>query len=322
MGVAPGLLFVVSLARAQASGPATSDSLSTARAHFAEALQDEEAARFAIALQKFERVREVRDTPSIEFRIGTCYEGLERPAPAFRAYRAATILAGPGNPDPQSADVARAASERLEALGKHLAQLTLAMPNPPPAGVEVRVDDDVVASAGVDPIPLGAGPHVVSASAPGAAPFRAEIALAEGAQVSLTVTLEPAAMSPPAPPQRRTPSVAAGAWLAIGTSAALLTASAILLVVRHDDIATLNRSCPGGTCPPGADADDLESTRSRALVEGPVALACGVAGVAAAGVGLYWIARGRRSIAGRPTLPIVPIAARGGGGLAFTGAFR
>ena len=322
MGVAPGLLFVVSLARAQASGPAPSDPLAAARALFAEALEDEEAGRFAIALRKFERVREVRDTPSIEFRIGACYEELERPAPAFRAYRAATALAGAGNPDPQSADVARAASERLEALGKHLAQLTLWMPSPPQAGVEVRVDDDALASVSSDPIPLAAGRHVVSASAPGAAPFHAEIALAEGAKVSLTVTLEPAAVSPPVPPPRRTTSGGAGAWLAIGASGALLTASAILLVVRHDDIATLDRSCPGGTCSPGADANDLESTRSRALVEGPVALACGVAGVAAAGLGLYWIVRGRRSIAGGPTPTIVPLAARGGGGLAFTGAFR
>jgi len=318
MGVAPGLLFVVSVARAQSGGPASVDPLAAARALFAEALQDEEAGRFAVALEKFERVRAVRDTASIEYRIGTCHEGLERPAPAFGAYRAAVAL----GQDPASSDVARAASDRLDALRNRVAQLTLRMPSPLPALVEVRVDDAAVTPSAHQSMPLAPGHHVVSASAPGAMPFRTEIALAEGAQVSLTVALEPEPASRPEAPARGNARLATAGWVAIGASAALLGASAVLLVVRHDDIAALNRSCPGGICPPGADANDLESTRSRALVEGPVAAACGVAAIAVASVGVYWIAATPRSAPGGLASRVVPIVARGGGGLAWMGAFR
>ena len=101
--------------RSPAARPTGPDPLAAARALFADALHDEEAGRFADALEKFERVRAVRDTASIEYRIGSCYEGLGQPAPAFRAYLAAQAL---GASDPQGADVSRAASDRLDALGR------------------------------------------------------------------------------------------------------------------------------------------------------------------------------------------------------------
>jgi hypothetical protein len=249
--------FVVctaSVARAQTAGPPSPDPLAAARALFVEALHDEEAGRFADALEKFERVRAVRDTPAIEYRIGTCHEGLGEPVPAYRAYLAAQAL---GRADPQSADITHAASDRLDALSKDVARLTLVMPTPAPA------------------------------------------------------------TEAPAAPKERPP---APGWLAIGGAVALTTASAILLVSRHDAIGDLNRACPGGICPPGADADGLESTRSRALVEGPVGIACGAAGVALAAFGVYWLVS-RHASAG-PAVAVVPTVARTGAGLALTGAFR
>jgi uncharacterized membrane protein len=74
-GFAPLLVFLVaSVAGAQTSAPPSPDSLAAARALFGEALRDENSERFGEALEKFERVRAVRDTPSIEYRIGSCYE--------------------------------------------------------------------------------------------------------------------------------------------------------------------------------------------------------------------------------------------------------
>jgi hypothetical protein len=318
LGVAPAAVLVVAVAHAQAHDPTTSDPLAPARTLFGEALHDEEAGRFTSALEKFEQVRAVRDTASIEFRIGSCYEGLGKPAPAFGAYRAAVAL---GREDGKSVDVSQAASDRLEALGKLIAQLTLVMPSPPPAAVEVRIDDEVAAPVASEPIPLAPGHHVVSATAFNAVPFRSEIALAAGAQVVLTVVLEPPP-SEPEPARRKASAPATAGWLAIGAGAALLTSSAILLVARHDDIAALDRSCPGGICPPGVDANDLESRRSRALVEGPVAVACGVVGIGAALAGLYLVLAAHRPDVGGFAFPVVPVLAREAGGLAFTSTFR
>src|SRR5579859_4223112 len=193
--VAGEALLLASVARAQPPGPAAPDALAGARALFAEALRDEEAGRFGEALEKFERVRAVRDTASIEYRIGSCYEGLGQPVPAYRAYLSAQTL---GAGDPQAADVSHAAAVRSDALARKLARLTLIMPNPAPTDAEVRIDDGVVATA--DPIPLAPGRHVVAATASGAVPFRSEIALAVGAQVALTVVLEPPHAAPIEPP--------------------------------------------------------------------------------------------------------------------------
>ena len=316
--VAPCILLLAAVAHAQAPPPAGPDPLAAARTLFAQALDEEEAGHFADALEKFERVRAVRDTAPIEYRIGTCYEGLQQPAPAFRAYVAAERL---GAIDPQGLDVSRAATERLDALAKEVARLTLTLPTPAPAGAEVRVDDAVVETA--TPMALAPGRHVVSATAAGAVPFRSEIALAGGAQVSLTVVLEPAVSRPSeAPAPKASDSRAAAGWLAIGGGATLVILSAILLVARHDDIADLNQACPGGMCSSRVDESSLESTRHRALVYGPVGVASGVAGVALAAVGVYLIAGAHRSATAGQTLAIVPMVAGGGAGLALTGAVR
>jgi hypothetical protein len=322
MGVTACLPLIAGGARAEAHASPDPDPLAAARALFGEALLAEEAGRLAEALEKFERVRAVRDTASVEYRIGSCHEGLGEPALAFRAYLAAQAL---GRSDPEAADVARAAADRLDVLAKRVARLTLAMPTPTPVDARVQVDGTVVAPAAS--LPLAPGRHVVSATAAGRTPFRSEIALAEGAEVTLTVVLEPRPAAPiePAPKEpapKEEGSSATGSWIAIGGGGALVTASVILLIARQGDITALNHACQGGTCPVGADENDLESTRRRALVEGPVAALCGATGIALGALGAYWLSRAHRAGAGTPALAVAPVVVHGGGGLALSGALR
>ncbi|HTB73953.1 MAG TPA: hypothetical protein VK762_11950 [Polyangiaceae bacterium] len=312
--------LAASVASAQVPAPADPDPIAAARALFAQALGDEEAGRFALALDEFQRVRAVRDTAAVEYRIGSCYEGLGQPAPAFRAYLAAQVL---GASDPLAADVSQAAADRLDALGKQVARLTLTMPSPAPPSPEVRVDDRVVETGG--PTALAPGRHVVTATAPGALPFRSEIALTAGAQVSLTVALEPVPRPRADEPASERDLMAPARWLVVGGGAALVATSAVLLIVRHDDIADLNRACPGGACPSGANEQDLESTRHRAQVYGPVGVACGVAGIGLAAAGIYWMATARRSVvAGRmpAIVPMVGMVGERGAGLSLAGVLR
>jgi hypothetical protein len=70
-----------------------------------------------------------------------------------------------------------------------------------------------------------------------------------------------------------------------GASVPVLVAAAAFLVGREVDIASLDRACPNGSCPPGADATSLRSTRDRALAEGPVAATLGIVGAAMATTG-------------------------------------
>jgi hypothetical protein len=326
MCVVPCLILLAPTARAQ-GGP-SAEELSAARSLFAEALRDEEARRFQDALRKFQEVREVRDTASIEYRIGTCYEGLGQAAAAYAAYRRAT---GFGQYDAPSSDVVGAAQLRLEALAKHVARLTLALPEHAPADVEVRVDDAPIARATLsEPIAVEPGTHVVTATATGATPFRSEIVLPEGAPVSLSISLEPLP-APTAAPAIRAPMpvVTAGAgtvpgWIVIAVGGALVATSAVLLIAREADISRLQQNCPNTVCLPGANRGDLESTRSRALVEGPLATAFGIAGVASAALGTYFV------LAARPAPPsspgamtyVSPWLAWQAGGLSLVGTFR
>jgi hypothetical protein len=302
-------------ARAQTAGGTPPDPLAPARALFAEALRDQEAQRFSEALQKFQRVRAVRDTASIEYRIGACYEGLGQRPPAFAAYREATVL---GQGDPQSADVVTAAGDRLQALGKRIGQVTLVMPPRPPGDVEIRIDDAPVSpTAAASPIPLEPGNHVVVVTATGAAPFRSEVALSEGAHASLPVSLVVLGSAPPsggAPEEATVGPARTLGWITIAAGGALLATSTVLLVLQHDDVATLTSECPNGICKPGANEPYLSSTRSRALVEGPVGISLGIAGVAAAGVGAVLVLTSK-------SVRVVPLLAPDARGVAVAGVF-
>jgi hypothetical protein len=266
-------VLLASPARAE---PPTDDPLPVARALFAEALRDEEAGRFADALDKFERVRAVRDTASVEYRIGSCHEGLGEPVPAYRAYLAARTLAAS---DPQSADIAQAASERLDALSKQVAQLAITTPPAP------------------QPTPAPPPPSLEGASP----------------------TSPPPAKALEAPPRAPGDSLAVVGWIAVGGGAAFLTAAAVLLVARQNEIADLEDACPNGLCPAGAHESELEATRRRAEIYGPIGVTCGIAGIALVAVGVYGIASAHRpSTTSR--LAVVPMVALAGAGLAFTGA--
>ena len=278
----------------------SSDPLSEARSWFADALRDEEGGRFAEALGKFQRVRDVRDTAAVEYRIGTCYDGLGQPLPAYLAYRQAAAL---GQRDAASADVVEASTARLDALGKLLARLTITFSMTAPSDVEVRVDGAVVASAGlVAPIPLAPGQHVVTAIAKDNLPFRAEVPLAAGTDAWVTIALARAGAEAARPSRSST-----AGWLAFAGGTTLIAASAVLLFVRHDEIAALHRNCPADACPPGADRIDLESTRSRALVEGPVAVGCGIAGAVAVALGTVLVLRANGPSPAQGGLQIAPV---------------
>jgi hypothetical protein len=307
------------------------DELEAARSLFAEALRDEENKRYLEALQKFQRVRTVRDTAPIDYRIGSCYEGLGRRALAYAAYRDATVA---GQGDNQSAEVVKAAAERLGELARHVARLRLVLAQALPQDLEVRVDDVAVERVALrDAIPLEPGPHTVTATARDTTPFRSEIALQEGAQVSLTISLEPRtapdalATAPrpvePGPAERGGANRTVG-WITVAGAGALLVGSGTLLLVRQSEISKLDRACPGGVCGGVSNRSDLESTRNRALIEGPVAAALGVAGIAVGGLGAYFLftAQDARHVSHETWTRIAPFLAREGGGIAVAGEFQ
>ena len=317
--VAASALSSASRAQAPTSPPRNEAELAAARQLFAEALHDEQEKRLDVALDEFRRVRDVRDPAPVEYRIATCLEGLGRLADALATYDAAIRLT---EGDPAAADVAAGSRERIDALSRRVAHLQLALSARAPPDAELRVDGRPQRSGD---IVLDPGSHRVEATATGAPPFRSDVALPEGGRISLTVPLDPSAAPPSTPP--RAPdqlptspgegsTTATWGWVGIGAGGALLAAAVTSLVLRESDIRTANRDCPGGGCVGSIDGEALSAT-NRARIEGPLGFGLGAAGVVAAGLGVYLVARapGRAS-----ALSLVPTAFRDGAGLVLRGA--
>jgi hypothetical protein len=265
------------------------------------------------------------------------------------AYRAATVL---GQDDLKSADVVAAAVDRLNALAKHLGWLSLALPVRALQDTQVRVDDAVMPIDTLgEPIVLEPGPHVVTATANDATPFRSSIVLPEGAHVALTISLEPRnppVPEPPPPPQApssgeatvpRPPAEVAMpraeapdgtrrtvGWVMVGSGGALLLGAAGLALARYIDISNVTDTCQSFTCPPGVSGmmkKDLDATRDRAVVETTISYALGASGLFTAAIGAYFVLSSKdASPVHTVQVRIAPLLTFGAGGIGVSGKFR
>jgi hypothetical protein len=320
------------------------EDVAVARRLFTEGLKDEQNKRFDVALDKFRQVQRVRDTVNVRYRIGTCLEGMGRVAAAIKAYQSAIDL---GAGDKGNADVVKASTERIAALDRQVARVTLTLSDRAPADAEVRVDDEKVEREALgQPILLDPGHHTISAKATGAQDFHTSMTLAEGGNVSLSIPLDP--VPPGATQGAGTPGVAATAgtpggaatpppdetpqasppgdhhvlgYALLAGGGVLVIGSIVTFVVRHNAISSLGSSCgPTYHCPAGADDQSLSSTASRARFEGPLGVALGAAGLVALGAGAYFVAfspRAPRSAA----LGFTPVISSRAASLAVEGVF-
>jgi hypothetical protein len=330
------------LALVQSAQGQTEADLTAARQLFAEALADEQAGRHSAALEKFHRVQAVRDTQAVRYRIATCLEALGQLRAALEAYTSTSIAAAV---DTESASIARASRDKVEALSKRVARLVVTLSARAPADTLVKVDGEALQANTIGtPIVVDPGVHEITASGTGMTPFRARVTLVEGGQGTVEATLAPpapaatpapppvvppprAAVVPEPPPSGREgmhpPSGASphsarttvGVAFLAGGGIFLAGATAILLV-RHSDIQSLEAACPGDVCPV-ARASELESTRNRALVEGPIGVAAGAVGLVGAGVGIYLVATAGNG----KSVALTPWADRSASGIALVGHF-
>jgi hypothetical protein len=319
-------------ARAGTPSEPGSAALSAARGLFFEALREEQAHKFEDALRDFLRVQSVRDTPAVEYRIASCEEALGRPAAAFASFEAAISLA---SSDPRAADVAEAARRELDGLATRVARLTLVrgagVPAAPTPVVELDGRTLAPESLGL-PLIVDPGRHVVTAAYGQGPTLRLEIVLAAGESVSRTVP-PPSGAGPASSPPDESPAVEAGedsrvalrrgafiGWIA---GAVLVAGGGVLLWLRSNDIADLDRTCPGGRCPAGADRSALEGTRSRALAEGPWAAVLAGTGILAGGMGtVFAFAANTGAASPRPRAEVVPSFGPTGAGVLVRGVFR
>lgn len=159
------------------------------------------------ACQKFAESLRMENGIGVMLHLAACYEKQGKMATAWAQFREAASLA-----DKQGDERAAIARRRADALESTLSDVTIVVPEAAQtAGLQVMRDGSVVGRAQWGTaIPLDAGVHVVSATAPNRAPWETTVHLAgDHAHVSVSV---PALveLAPPAPtaPAPSTPPVA------------------------------------------------------------------------------------------------------------------
>jgi hypothetical protein len=313
-------------------GPAMAQSdeaLAAARTTFAEGVADEDAKRYEAALGEFRRVAAVRETANVRYRMASCLDALGRRADALASYETAVRM---GEGDAASADAVRVSRERAAELDRIVAWLTISFTSTPPAGSELRVDDAPVDSKALgDAIRLDPGHHVITATAPGAAPFHTGVTLLEGSRLSLAVELAPfspgesmASNSPSATTAARPAPV--GGYVALGLGGALAVGSVVSFVLRASSLSTLDKDCTSETgdtlmCRQSR-ASDVNGAHNAAQVEGPLGIGLGLGAALAAGVGIWLFMTA--SPDGTPSSPhqsvrLRPMLVSHGGGIVLSG---
>jgi len=169
----------------------TDAQLRAARELFARAERDEDAGRWAEALDTLQRVSQVRLTAGVRYHIALCEEHLGQLATALGTYAAAEQQAQTENAE----DVLRLVGKQMSALNPRVPRLTVRVV-PPRRDVRVTLDGTIVtADSMAAPIPVDPGQHHAEANVPDGPPAGADANLREGESLVLDLKVSAA---PPA----------------------------------------------------------------------------------------------------------------------------
>lgn len=270
--IALALTMIVTAARAQ--DPQT---ISAAQVLFDDAIARMSKGRHAEACPKLEEAqRLLPDALGIKEQLGLCYEGAGRLASAWSEWRILEDLAGKAS----QAERLRMAVEHAAALRPRLATLTVEVPPELAAAPGLVVTRDGLETGralwGTD-VPVDKGSHEITATAPGRAPFRKKVEVADGTKSSVRVVLPVAA--PEQEPERPVvpgPEAPSGGGLralgigALAVGAAGVAAGAILggLAIAKKDESNSGPCMENNQCTP--EGIDLRKG-ARALGDGSTA---------------------------------------------------
>jgi tetratricopeptide (TPR) repeat protein len=304
-------LALASVAHAQP----TPTEIQAARDLFNKAEADEDAGRWADALDKVKRASSVKPTPGLRFHMALCEEKLGQLVAALADYTAAEQMAREQN----NKDVLDAVAEPLKTLRIRVPTLTIEVP--PAQGAQIELDGNPIAPGlfGVA-MPVEPGTHRVSARAPGKRLFSTQVTLHEREAETTTVRWTDAPPLPseageggehetPAPSPKETPSspVKVGAILATVSSVALLGLGVGAYVAADGAHGDLVAQCPSLT-----NCDDL---RTKVRAWDAVALGSWIASAGVAVLAIVLWATPSKPASASARLELRP------GGLAVSGRF-
>jgi hypothetical protein len=236
------LALAVALAsRTGHAGEPTRADLATARALFSRAERDEEAGRWADALDKLRRTGSIKMTPGIRFHVALCEEKLGQLAAALADYAAAEDSAR----EEGNQDVIDAVAEPRAEVRARVPTLTLR----PPADVKdatLWLDGAPLVSASLGtPLPVEVGSHTIEGRAPNRATFSTTVSLVEKEARSVEVVLPwiPRASATPAAAADRKGPPRSGAIVASSGALALVGFGVAAFFVAGNDQSDAQAQC-------------------------------------------------------------------------------
>jgi hypothetical protein len=337
LGLAAPSTIALSEGDARAQQPADDD-LIKMRKLFQEAFDDEQAGRFDVALEKFRRVAQFKESAQVRYRIAACLEALHRLIESRDAYRACAAMKP--NLTPKDQPVADACAEKALAVDKRVPKIVVTVSGEsPPPDARVTVDGKPVPSG--RPVEQDPGEHTIQASAGGMKPFEQRVTLPDnGSAIPATVTFEPDKPVVVEDPnkdkdKKKTGGGKAIGWIALVGGTALAVTGVALLIVREGVIDDINAACPNpNACNPINERSvrDKEDTANLYL---PLGVGFTAVGAIAAGFGVYTVfikksdpppsdpqqqpAQGSASTSSR--IELGPRMVRGGAMFGLTGTF-
>jgi hypothetical protein len=291
---------------------ATPSALVAARELFRQAGEDADAGRFAVALEKYRRVAQVKETAQVRYNIARCEEQLGQIASALADYEAAQNEAT----GDASGEIGATSKERATVLRPRVPRITLVAPIPEPPNFIVRLDGALVANStfGV-PLPADPGRHRLEASAGGREPFVRELELREKESVRVPLTLEASASASASVSTNDGGSQRTWGYVAVGGGVILGAASVIFTLAHNSKVSDILNECPNGQCPHASFAD-ATSAHSAASTDAALAVAFGIGGVVAVGAGVALVLtapKASTAVALRPGAPGAPAGMSLGG---------
>lgn len=304
-------------------GEAAADDSSVAAATvlFDEAVKLMEARRFHEACPKLARSQSLAPSGGTLLALGDCYENSGRLASAWLAFREAAVRAA--NADKRDAEAA--ALDRARKLEPRMPRLRITTAaDVESQGLEVKRGGIVLKAAEIGvAVPVDPGAYEIVASAPHKRTWIHTVALAESAQVDVTVPAlaDDDGTTPfgrePAPERSSSPQATVGIVMGGAGVVGLVLGGVFGLMASATNDEALEHCVEGAVT--RCDARGLEltdSARSKALASTIFFVAGGVLGVA--GGVLFFTAPRRSTRTGMKSLELVPTAGRSAGGAAVT----
>ncbi len=305
------LTFVLSGARFSAA--ATAEERAAAKEHLSRAQEAKKAGQLAEACQHLEEVERLDPKLPTLMELADCTEqqGLLVEA---QAWWAAARDRARQTEKPQSR--ARA-EERLAAVEKRVAHLTLQLAAEAPPEAQVLRDGVVVDAASLAAAqPLNPGDHVVVVKLAGHEDAQYDVKLAEGDHQTLTLAPGPATPPPPAPPPPPPPVIAPPPKVPVDSSSGSWSGQRTLgLVTGGVGLVSVGIGAPLWFVG-YRDGNSLGPTADQQLLAGQILVIGGSALVVTGAVLFFTAPSGAAPRANFPVLPTVAV----GSGTAVVGA--